>query len=152
MIFIPFEPKVQFRYMLLIDGIPAFTCKAANMPSLDQGEIVIDYINTDFKVKAKSRWQDMTVTLYDPVVPSAAQAVHDWIEVHHNSQSGIDGYAFGGYKKDIQIWALDPMGVPVEQWKISGAFISAANWGDMDWAGEDAKTIELTIKYDYAYL
>lgn len=152
MIFIPFEPKVAFRHMFLVDGLDAFTCKATNMPSLDQGEIVIDYINTDFKVKGKSRWQDITVTLYDPVVPSAAAKVHDWIKIHHNSQTGIDGYAFAEYKKDIAIAALDPKGVPVEKWTLSGAFISVVNWGDMDWATDEAKTIELTIKYDYAYL
>jgi hypothetical protein len=152
MIFTPFEPKVAFRHMLFIDGITAYTCKAVNMPSLDQGEIVIDYINTDFKVKGKSRWQDITVTLYDPVAPSAAQEVHNWIAIHHNSLSGIDGFAFSEYKKDILIAALDPKGTPVERWTLSGAFISAVNWGDMDWATDEAKTIELTIKYDYAFL
>lgn len=152
MIFTPFEPKVAFRYQLLIDGIPAFTCKASGMPNLDNGEIVIDYINTDFKVKGKSRWQDITVTLYDPVAPSAAQAVHDWIKVHHNSQSGVDGFAFGEYKKDICIEALDPHGAPVESWTLYGAFIGASNWGDMDWSTDEAKQIELTIKYDYAVL
>jgi hypothetical protein len=152
MLFTPFEPKVAFRHQLLIDGIAAFVCKAASMPSLDQGEIVIDYINVDFKVKGKSRWQDITVTLYDPVVPSAAQQVHDWINIHHNSTNGIDGYAFQDYKKNIQLSALDPYGNPVETWTIYGAFISAVNWGQMDWSTDEAKTIELTLKYDYAVL
>lgn len=152
MIFTPFEPKVAFRFLLSIDGIPAYLMKASSMPSLDNGEIVIDYINTDFKVKGKSRWQDITITLYDPVDPSAALAVHDWIKIHHNSESGEDGFAFDEYKKDITIEALDPHGAPVETWDIKGAFIGASNWGDMDWSTDEAKTIELTIKYDYAVL
>lgn len=152
MIFTPFEPKVAFRFLLSIDGIPAYLMKASSMPSLDNGEIVIDYINTDFKVKGKSRWQDITITLYDPVDPSAAAAVHDWIKIHHNSESGEDGFAFDEYKKDITIEALDPHGAPVETWDIKGAFIGASNWGDMDWSTDEAKTIELTIKYDYAVL
>ncbi len=152
MIFTPFEPKVAFRFLLSIDGIPAYLMKASSMPSLDNGEIVIDYINTDFKVKGKSRWQDITITLYDPVDPSAALAVHDWIKVHHDSESGEDGFAFDEYKKDITIEALDPHGAPVETWDIKGAFIGASNWGDMDWSTDEAKTIELTIKYDYAVL
>lgn len=152
MMFTPFEPKVTFRHRLIIDGITAYTCKAASMPVLEQGGIVIDYINVDFKVKAKSRWEDMSVTLYDPVDPSAAQEVHDWIEIHHNSRTGIDGFAFDEYKKDITLEALDPKGTAVEKWTIKGAFISNSNWGSMDWAAEDAKTIELNIKFDYAYL
>jgi hypothetical protein len=47
---------------------------------------------------------------------------------------------------------LDPHGVPVEVWDIKGAFINSAKWGDMDWASDEAKNIELTIKYDYAVL
>lgn len=152
MMFKEFEPKVAFRHKLYIDGITAYTCKTAAMPSLDQGEIVIDYINVDFKVKGKSRWQDISVTLYDPVDPSAAQEVHDWIEAHHNSKTGIDGFAFGGYKKDISIHALDPEGTPVEKWAIKGAYINTSNWGTMDWSADEAKMIELNIKYDYAYL
>lgn len=152
MIFTPFEPKVAFRFLLSIDGIPAYLMKASSMPNLDNGEIVIDYINTDFKVKGKSRWQDITVTLYDPVDPSGAIAVHDWIKIHHDSESGEDGFAFDEYKKDITIEALDPHGSPVETWDIKGAFIGASNWGDMDWSTDEAKTIELTIKYDYAVL
>ena len=149
--FTAFEPKVAFRHKLLINGITAYTCKASAMPSIDQGEIVIDYINTDFKVKGKSRWQDITVTLYDPVYPSAAAEVHDWIKIHHNSESGIDGFA-AAYKKQITIQALDPAGSPVETWTIYGAFINTANWGDMDWSSDEAKTIELNLKYDYAVL
>ena len=153
MIFTPFEPKVAFRYTLSIDGIPSHICKSSGMPNLDNGEIVIDYINTDFKVKGKSRWQDITVTLYDPVTESGAAACHRWIKQHHNSESGVDGFAFeAGYKKDITLEALSPQGLPVETWTLYGAFIGSANWGDMDWSSEEAKTIELTLKYDYAVL
>lgn len=152
MIFTPFEPKVAFRYILTIDGIPAYTCKSAGMPKLDNGEIVIDYINTDFKVKGKSRWQDITVTLYDPCAPSAAKAVHDWIKKHHDSESGQDGFAFSEYKKDICLQALDPHGSPVEEWTLYGAFVGPVDWGEMDWSTDEAKTIELTIHYDYAVL
>lgn len=153
MMFIPFEPKVAFRHMVLsLDNIPAFVIKAVGMPEIDNGEIVIDYINVDFKVKGKSRWQDISITLYDPVVPSAAQAVHNWINMHHNSSTGIDGWAFQEYKRDVSVHALDPKGSPVEMWTLHGAFIGSSNWGSMDWSTDEAKTIELNIKYDYATL
>jgi len=152
MIFTPFEPKVAFRHLLSIDGIEAYICKAASMPVLENGQIAIDYVNTDFKVKAKSRWQDVAVTLYDPVAPSGAQQVHNWILMHHNSQSGIDGFAFGEYKKNITMQALDPKGAPVETWTLYGAYIGNSNWGQMDWSTDEAKQIELNIVYDYAVL
>lgn len=153
MMFTPFEPKVNFRYKLYMDEIPVYLCKTAALPSLEQGEIIIDYVNVDFKVKGKSRWQDISVTLYDPIDPNGSELVHNWIrDFHHNSETGIDGYAFDDYKRELKIEVLDPKGVPVETWNISGAFISSANWGSMDWSSEDAKMIELNIKYDYAVL
>lgn len=154
--FTQFEPAVAFRYSLTSTKLgngAGYLCKAAGLPKLEQGEVVIDYVNTDFKVKGKSRWQDITVTMYDPVNnEEGTTAVHEWIKQHHNSVSGVDGYAFGGYKEDMVIEVLDPAGSVVQTWTLYGAFISSANWGDMDWAGEDAKTIELNIKYDYAVL
>jgi hypothetical protein len=151
-----FEPAVAFRYVFRSAKIgfgSAYLCKSATVPNLDQGEIVIDYINTDFKVKGKSRWQDITVTMYDPIDnPDGTKAIHDWIKIHHNSETGVDGYAFPEYKDNIKLEILDPKGAPKQTWMIYGAFISVVNWGDMDWSTDEAKTIELTIKYDYAVL
>ena len=101
--------------------------------------------------KGKSRWQDVTVTLYDPVVPSGAQAVMEWVRLHHESVTGRDGYS-DFYKKDITFNTLGPVGDKVEEWTLKGAFISSATFGDMDWATEDPLQIELTLKYDYAVL
>ena len=152
MMFTPFEPKVSFRFFLSIAGIPSYIIKAAAMPNLDNGQINIDFNNTDFKVKAKSRWQNISITLYDPVDPSGAKAVHDWIKVHHDSQSGIDGFAFSEYKKDITLQAMDPKISAVETWTLYGTFIKVSNWGQMDWSTDEAKTIELELCYDYAVL
>jgi len=152
MIFTPFEPKVAFRFQMLIDGIPAYVVKAAGMPEVDNGQIVMEHINTDFKVKGKSRWSDVSLTLYDGIEPDSAKKVHDWLKKHHNSESGIDGFAFSEYKKDITLEALDPKAAPVEVWTLYGAFIKTSNWGSMDWSTEDAKQIEMTLSIDYAVL
>lgn len=152
MMFTPFEPKVSFRFLMTIAGIPAFTIKAAAMPNLDNGQINIDFNNVDFKVKGKSRWQNINITLYDPVDPSAAKAVHDWIKKHHNSASGVDGFAFSEYKKDIILQAMNPKIAPVETWALYGTYIKTSNWGQMDWSTDEPKQIELELAYDYAIL
>lgn len=152
MIYVPYEPKVQFRFNMLVDGIPAFVIKAANMPQVDDGQIVMEHINTQFKVKGKSKWQDMQITLYDPIDPSTADAVHDWLKIHHNSQSGIDGFAFDEYKKDIMLQALDPKQNPVETWVLIGCYIKDSNWGQMDWSTDESKQIQITLSYDYAFI
>jgi hypothetical protein len=102
-------------------------------------------------LKGKGEWQDITITLYDPIVPSGAQAVMEWIRLGHESITGRDGYA-DFYKKDIDFYLLGPVGDKIEQWKLKGAFISQANFGDLSFDSNEVATIELTLSYDYAIL
>jgi len=145
------EPKYTNRFIMYITDIPSFIVKAAARPSMTNGEIVLDHINIDRKVKGKSRWNDISLTLYDPIVPSGAQAVMEWIRLHHESLTGRDGYSTQ-YKKDITFHALSATGEKIEEWTLKGAFILDSNFGSMDWGTEDAVTIEMTLKYDYAVL
>ena len=149
--FTAFEPKQANRFILYMDGIPSFMIKGMSAVTLAQGVVTLNHINVERKVKGKSAWQNMTMTLFDPITPSGAQAVMEWVRLHHESVTGRDGYS-DFYKKDITFNTLGPVGDKVEEWTLKGAFISAATFGDMDWATEDPVNIELTIKYDYAIL
>ena len=146
------EPKQTNRFFMYIEGIPSFIIKAANRPQLTSTVTVLDHINVDRKVKGKSRWQDLTITLYDPIVPSGAQAVMEWIRLGHESVTGRDGYS-DFYKKDVTFNMLGPVGDKVEEWVLKGAWCSDANFNEMDWANDgEAVTITVTITYDYAIL
>jgi hypothetical protein len=147
-----FEPKLQNRFIMEIDGIPSFMIKSANRPKIESEVVELDHINLKRKIKGKSNWTDITITMYDPIVPSGAQAVMEWIRTSHESITGRDGYA-DFYKKNIDFYALGPVGDKVEQWKLVGAFISNAEFGDFNWSnGADPVEITLTITYDYAIL
>jgi hypothetical protein len=146
-----FEPKLANRFIMEIDGIPSFMVKTANRPKLESEVVELDHINLKRKIKGKSNWTDITITLYDPIVPSGAQSVMEWIRTGHESITGRDGYA-DFYKKNIDFYMLGPVGDKVEQWKIVGAFISSAEFGDVDWSSNDPVMISLTLTYDYAIL
>ena len=146
-----FEPKLANRFIMEIDGIPSFMVKSANRPKIESEVVELDHINLKRKIKGKSNWTDITITLYDPIVPSGAQAVMEWIRTGHESITGRDGYA-DFYKKNIDFYMLGPVGDKVEQWKIVGAFISSAEFGDVDWSSNDPVMISLTLTYDYAIL
>ena len=150
--FTAFEPKVQNRFLMLIEGIPAYIIKKVSRPELRQDTVKVPHINTVRFVKGVSVWQEMTLTLYDPIVPSGAQAVIEWIRLHHESVTGRDGYA-EFYKKDLTLQVLGPVGDKVEEWIIKGAQITRASFGDLEWKETtDNVTIELTIQPDYCIL
>ena len=145
------EPKMANRFIMYIGDIPSYIIKAAARPSLTNGEVVLDHINIDRKVKGKTRWNDVAITLYDPIVPSGVQAVMEWVRLHHESLTGRDGYSTQ-YKKDITFHSLSPTGEKIEEWTLKGAFILDTNFGQMDWGTEESVQIEMTLKYDYAVL
>ena len=149
--FTPFEPKTKNRYIMYIEGIPAYLVKTANRPSITFEEIELNHINVKRYVKGKGAWEQLEVTLYDPIVPSAAQAVMEWVRLSHESVTGRDGYS-DFYKKDLTLNVLGPVGDKVEEWTLKGAFIQSANFGDLDFASSDPVDITLTLRYDYAIL
>ena len=151
MFYTNFEPKMKNRYILNIDGIDSYLIKAANRPQIQFETITLDHINIKRKLQGKGEWQDITITLYDPIVPSGAQQVMEWVRLGHESITGRKGYA-DFYKKDVQIYSLGPVGDKIEQWTLKGAFIQSANFGDLDWSSNDPQQIELTLSYDFAIL
>ena len=149
--FTPFEPKLKNRYIMQIDGINAYLIKAMNRPSVESDEVILEHMNTTRYVKGKSRWQPLEITLYDAIVPSAAQQVIEWIRLGHESVTGRDGYS-DFYKKDVTFNLLGPVGDVVEEWELKGTFIQAANFGDLNFGDTEPVEITLTLRYDYAIL
>ena len=118
-----FEPKTKNRFIMYIDGIESYFVKTANRPQITFEEIELNHINVKRYLKGKGTWEPLEITLYDPIVPSGAQAVMEWVRLHH------------------------------EEWVLHGAFIQTANFNDLDFAtGTDVADISLTLRYDYAVL
>ena len=149
--FTPFEPKTKNRFIMEIEGVPSFLIRAANRPSIEFEEIELNHINVKRYVKGKGEWQPLQITLYDPIVPSGAQAVMEWVRLHKESVTGRDGYS-DFYKKDVTFNVLGPVGDKVEEWTLKGAMIQTANFGEMDWSVSEPAEISLTLRYDYAIL
>ncbi len=150
--FTAFEPKQKNRFILYVDGVPSYIIKGISSVGLTQEEITLNHINVYRKVKGKTKWNDVTMTLYDPITPSGAQAVMEWVRLHHESVTGRDGYS-DFYKKNLTINVLGPVGDIISEWKIMGAFITAAEFGDYSWDDDAAaQELSLTVTMDYCVL
>ena len=145
------EPKKQHQFIMSIGDVPAYLIKAAARPSFSNGEIILDHINVKRKVKGKTVWNDISITLYDPISPPGAQAVMEWIRLHHESATGRDGYS-SFYKKEIRLHQLSPLGEVIEEWILKGAFITSAGFGTFDWSSDAVQEISMTLRYDWAFL
>lgn len=150
--FTAFEPKVANRFIMYVDGFPSYLLKGVSGVSFTQPEIKLNHINVYRKVRGRLEWQDLTMTLFDPITPSGAQAVMEWLRLHHESVTGRDGYS-DFYKKDLTINVLGPVGDIVSEWIIKGAFIKDTNFAELSW-DEDAtaQNISMTVGMDYCVL
>lgn len=146
-----FEPKVQNRFIMYIEGVPSFMVRTVSAPSFTDNSIKLDHINTYRKIRGKREWEDMDFTLYDPITPSGAQALMDWARLSYESVTGRAGYS-DFYKKDLTLAILGPVGDIVSEWIIKGAFIINFSQGDFDWSADDVSELTFTVAMDYCVL
>ena len=120
--------------------------------NVSQGTVELNHMNVQRFVKGKTTWGTIALTLFDPITPSGAQAVMEWVRLHHESVTGRDGYS-DFYKKDLTLNVLGPVGDVVSEWVIKGALITEATFGDYSWdTVDEAKEISLTVQPDYCVL
>jgi hypothetical protein len=142
-----FEPKRKNRFVLLIEGIDAYIIKTAARPTYETEEVEIPFINSRRYVAGLTKFGTMNVTLHDPIAPSGAQQVMEWIRLHFESISGRAGYA-DFYKRNLQIKELDPIGSVISLWDYSGAFLTNVTFGDLTYEDGTLAEITLTLRYD----
>jgi len=148
-----FEPKRQNRFVLAIEGVDAFLIKSTDRPKWNIGMTELPFINSYRRIaNAKGKWSSISVVLYDPIAPSGAQQIMEWIRTHHESVSGRAGYA-DFYKRDIQIKVLDPVGTVVELWDVKGAFLTDVSFSNLAYDNDGTPNeITLTIDLDNCIL
>ena len=147
-----YEPKTQNRFIMYVDGIPSFEIKKTDRPKVTSEKKALDHINLQRYYKGKSTWGDVTIELYDAIVPSAAQAAMEWFRLSHESVTGRDGY-HDMYSKDVVINMLGPVGDKVEEWKLVNAWPQNIDFGNCDWSNTgDVLGITIVLSIDYAIL
>jgi len=151
---LPYEPKRQNRFILRFPstlGINEWFVETSKRPSIKIKETEIPFLNTSTFVAGRFNWDSIPVTFRDPIGPSAAQALMEWVRLHAESVTGRMGYA-AGYKKDIDIEMLDPTGVVVEKWILYGTFLTGVDFGVLNYAQDGLSTISATLRMDRCVL
>ncbi len=151
---LPYEPKKKNRWILRFPnelGIQEWWLSSAARPSISQNEVVVPLLNTETYVLGKYNWNPISVTFRDPIGPSAAQALMEWVRLHAESVTGRMGYA-AGYKKDVDLEMLDPTGVVVEKWILYGVFLTDVNFNQLSYSQDGLATITCSMRPDRCVL
>lgn len=145
---LPYEPKRENRFILRFPselGINEWFVETASRPSLKIGSTEMFFLNTSTFVAGRFNWDPITVKFRDPIGPSAAQALMEWVRLCAESVTGRMGYA-AGYMKTVDLEMLDPAGVVVEKWLIVNAFLTDINFGSLAYNSDAVANISATLR------
>ena len=151
---VEYEPLRKNRFLLRFPsdlGIQEWWVSSASRPTITQSAIEIPFLNTTNYVVGKYAWEEITVTLRDPIGPSASQAVMEWVRLHSESATGRQGYAVA-YKRDLILEMLDPTGTAVSQWILKSTMIVSAGFGDLSYDDDGLAEITLNLRPQYCIL
>jgi hypothetical protein len=151
---IPYEPKRKNRFILRFPselGINEWFVESTSRPKITIGSTAIPFLNTEKYVAGKYTWGTINVTFRDPIGPSAAQALMEWVRLHAESVTGRMGYA-AGYKKTIELDMLDPTGVVIEKWQLVDTFLTDVDFGTLGYGEDGLANITVTLRPDYCVL
>lgn len=149
-----YEPLRKNRFLIRFPsdlGIQEWWVSNASRPTITNTATEIPFLNTSTWVVGRYIWETISVTLRDPIGPSASQAVMEWVRLVSESVSGRQGYAVA-YKRDLVIEMLDPTGVAVSQWVLKNCMPTSVGFGDLGYDDDSLATIEITIQPDYCIL
>ena len=151
---VEYEPLRKNRFLLRFPsdlGIQEWWVASTSRPTITMNETEIPFINTSSWVIGRYVWEQMTVTLRDPIGPSASQAIMEWVRLHSESITGRQGYA-AGYKRDLLLEMLDPTGTAVNQWILKSCMVISAAGGDLSYDDDGLAEWTITIRPQYCIL
>lgn len=155
------EPKRKFRWLLYWTGVPQFVVKSVKKPSYAVATTGHQFLNYEFNYPGRVTWQDVQITLVDPVQPDSTKSLYKILEnsgyvIPSNYNEGAAATIskqgmVDALGTEIKLSQLDADGTrPIETWIIKNPLITAAEFDTLDYSSDELLNITVTIKYDYA--
>jgi hypothetical protein len=172
------EPKRNFRWRVTMnnidnyegqDGKAVWWAKTVDTPSYTVTDVTHSFFDNEYKFPGRVQWQDVNMTLVDPISPNAVYITNQIILNSGYSIKSADQFAgsvqnsFGiqgppSITKSnanaavglVTIDIFSGTGAVVESWKMNNPFITSVKFSTLDYTNDDMRTIDLTWKYDWA--
>jgi hypothetical protein len=152
------DPKRSFRWIVLVNAIPAYVLKKVDKPSFSLGDSEHKFLNHTYYYPGRVTWNEITMSLADPVDPDMSGTITSIINSagYKPAQGPGDlstmskAKAVAALGQELEIQQIDSEGQWVERWLLTNPFIKDVKYGSLDYESDDLIEIELTIKYDWA--
>lgn len=157
--------KRKFRWLFKLPGISgedrtsseaqALPPKRGSRPSFTFKEQEVQHLHETVYFPVKPDWKSINLTLYD--ISCRRNVVFEWLQKHYNpnpanGRSTWTPVVSSGLKQDATLELYDGCGRVLEAWKFDNCYPLSVEWGDLDMDASDIVTVDITIRYDRAYL
>lgn len=156
----PTDPKRNFRFRVTIGGDTIWWAKDVDQPEATVSAAEHDFMQHKFYFPGKVTWNEISMTLVDPVSPGALDSLFRKLSgAGYKIPGNInDPTAFTSISKaasnvalgEIVIQVLEAGGNTVHEWRLNNSFMIKITSSKLDYATEDLMQITLSVKYDWA--
>lgn len=156
------DPKRKYRFIVELAGVggigSVWFAKTVDKPEITIGTGEVDFMQHKFYYPGRVEWNEIGLTLVDPVSPDATEILLDILqdsgytgpmEAKNTLQSiskGAESNALG----QVIIKQVSADGEIQEEWVLNSAIITKIGWGDLDYSSEDLSDISISFRYDWA--
>ena len=160
------EPKRNFRFQVQITGLTGgddvlWWAKTVTTPSFEVSEVEHNFLDNKYYYPGRVSWNEVSMTLVDPISIDAVEQTNQLlvdsgyiipsgVPATELQKSTISKKGAAGAIGQVTISILKADGSVVEEWTLFSPFIRSAKYGDLDYSNDELKTVELTLRYDWA--
>lgn len=145
-------------YLWTIDLVPpgasdveslTLQARTVSLPGIENNEIVIPYMNSEFYIPAKRTWETLDIGFMENENGIITKTFYDWSNRIYN----VEGYGEGGYQSDyksrLDITPLTVKGEEIAQWIVYGCWPKTITAIDLDYESDAPMIVTVTFRFDY---
>ena len=162
------DPKRKFRFKVSLGGLGdgvIWYAKTTSKPEMTiSNDTTHKFLGHTFKFPGSVTWNDIEMTLVDPVSEDAATKLLELVEKagyvypkpsykDDNGTRAFETISKGKSKaalEEVTIEQIDADGETIEMWTLHNAFINKVGFGDLSYEDDGLSEISLGITYDWA--
>jgi|TARA_B100000959_G_scaffold268626_1_gene313548 hypothetical protein len=159
-------PKLQYRFRVTFQNLGGSNATdslirltrnlvSVGRPDLQHDDITLEVYNSRVYLAGKHTWNPIQCIIRDDVDGHVIKAIGSQVQnqMDHSAQSAP--IAAVNYKFSTLIETLDGANPVADEnildaWSLSGCYLSQIQYGESNYANNDAQIVTMTIRYDNA--
>jgi hypothetical protein len=156
-------PKLQYRFRVSFEGFGVSTDRVEltkqvvsfSRPTVSFADVDIHVYNSMVKLAGKHTWGDVSTTLRDDAAGNVTRLIGEQLQKQFDFMEQSSAASGSDYKFITRCEMLDGGNganepTILETWELYGCYVKEANYQEVNYANNDAVTIQLSFRFDNA--